>query len=140
MVAKNLLRQIRVILYRLKRQYGLKVTYTRKASPDTYDLKTGEVTRDPEVLTIRRAPVLPAREIKRFAYDLSYIAANKNFTYGALYTTKTRAVIIEKRDLPKGFAASTDDTISFEGQTYEIKEFHPAENNQSFLFIVEHLK
>lgn len=140
MVAKNLLRQIKVLLYRLKRQFGLKVTYTRKTSADTYNVTTGAVTRDLNIITIRRAPVLPAREFKRFAYDLSYIAANKNFTYGAFYTTKTRAVIIEKRDLPAGFVASTDDTISFKGQKYEIKEFHPAEDNQSFLFIVEHLK
>jgi len=133
------LREIRKIIYRLKRQYGLPVTIKR---PDelTYDLKTGATVKTFTEYNLKKVPVLPTKLLRDFAYDLSYIAANKNFTYGGYYDKDTRAIIIDKRDLPSGFFLTINDYVVFDGNQYNVKEVKLAEHNQAVLAIIEGVK
>ena len=75
MVAQNLLRQITVILYRLKRQWGQKVDVYQFVS-QTNNVETGAIQRTYNKITVRRAPVLPNEIERRAIYDLTFIAAN----------------------------------------------------------------
>jgi len=115
------LRQIRLIIYRLKRTYGTTLTLW---NPDTatHNLETGVINRTFDVLRIRRAVVLQARMIRDFEYDLSYIAANKNFTYGGFFDHRTRWIIIDGKDISSGFEPHEDMHIVISSKRYELKE------------------
>jgi len=107
------------IIYKLRRDWGLEVTLYRPIS-STQNLQTGELSRGFQVVTIKNAPVLPANLDRTFIYDLAYIAASKNFTEGAFFDRKTRSVILDVRQLPKGFEPTLDDFLVFKTQKYEI--------------------
>lgn len=111
----------KTILYRLKRQFGLQI-YLYRAIENTNDVTTGKIIRRYQIIPIRRAPVLPSREFRRFHYDLNYIQAGNNFTMGAYLDIDSKAVILDRRDLPKNFKPNLDDFIIFDYQRYDIKE------------------
>jgi len=133
---QNLLRQINLILYRLKRQWGLTVVYYQ-VKTQTHNVETGEITREYNTFTISRAPVLPNAVDRHFVYDLTYIAANNNFVEGALFDRENRNLIIDARDLPKGFEPSMDDHIEFEDQRYEMKKITALAQGRGYLLTVE---
>lgn len=132
---RNLLRQIKGIIYRLKREYGLPIIVYHRIFTDT-DRKTGVITERFQTLCIRRAAVLPNRRIRDFAYDLSYIAANKNFTYGAFFDPEDRIIIIDKDDL-KNIPLKIDDFIIFQEKQYEVKEIREAELDQGMIVLLK---
>ena len=135
MASQNVLRQISVILYRVKRQFGLSVTIYQYTS-QTNNVETGEITRNYNVLTVRRAPVLPDRIDRSFVYDLTFIAANNNFVEGGLFDRKTRVLLFDAKDLPKDFVFNNDDHIEFDDQRYEIKTIDALERKKGFLLRV----
>lgn len=114
------LRKHRGIIYKLQRDWGLEVTLYRPVS-SAQDLQTGKLSRGFQIVTIHKAPVLPADVDRSFVYDLAYIAASKNFTEGAFFDRKQRSVILEARQLPKGFEPNLDDFLVFKTQRYTIK-------------------
>jgi hypothetical protein len=95
---KNNLRQIELILYRLKREYGLPVA-VRKVTKNDSDVQTGKITSEYAVCKIKRAIRLPSDVMRTFVYDLTYVAANKNFAYGGLFDKDTKVFIIDKKDI-----------------------------------------
>ena len=120
----NVLRQIKPIVYRLKRNYGVTVTLVRLSNLQD-SIQTGKMSQTKQEITIRRAIVGPALELRDFVYDLSYIAANKNFTFGGFFDADTRIMIIDSKDLPKGFEPTMDDYVIYEDRPYQFKEVHP---------------
>lgn len=136
MTFQNVLRQIRVILYRLKRQYGLRVVIFQFVS-QTQNVETGAISRVYTSITVNRAPVLPNSIERSFVYDLTFIAANNNFVEGAFFDRKVRRVIFDAKDLPKGFVFTNDDHIEFDDQRYEILKIEALESKKGFLLIVE---
>jgi hypothetical protein len=89
---------------------------------DIYNLETGEVVRDLLEITIKRGILLPERQSVDYMYDLSFIAANKNFTYGGFFEPGERAVLIDVHDLPSAFIITPEMYIVFQSRRYEIKE------------------
>jgi hypothetical protein len=67
-----------------------------------------------------------------FEYDLSFIAANKNFTYGGFFDPSVRDVIIDSKDIPSGFEITGDMYVIFDDRRYEIKETREAENGYAW--------
>ena len=137
-MTQNVLRQISLILYRLKRQYGLKVAYYQYVS-QTNDVETGEITREYNTVSIRRAPVLPDNLDRSFVYDLTFIAANNNFVGGAFFDRHIRTLIIDAKDLPKGMKPTKDDHIEFDEQRYEILKIVTLEKKKGYLFRLQGL-
>lgn len=136
----NNLRQIKVIIYRLKRNFGLPLDFINRGAI-THNVTTGAITTPADTtISVKRAIILPTRLIRDFAYDLSYIAANKNFTYGGFFDISSRVIIIDAKDLPSGFEPSQNDHVVFEGKKHEIKEIHEAEQNTAFLMVTKELK
>lgn len=86
------------IIYALKREFGFKATLYLDTF--TLDIDTGVKVRSTEIKEIKRAIILPSDWKRKFSYDLSFIAANKNFTYGGFYDVNTRIFIIDVRDIP----------------------------------------
>ena len=97
---QNVLRQNKVVVYRLKRNYGLACRIYR---PDTdayqFNIETGRQQRQWEYIDVKRGIRLPAAIARKFVYDLSFIAANKNFTYGGFFDVDSVLFIIDRKDL-----------------------------------------
>lgn len=110
----------RDIIYTLRKN-GWPVTIYRDVT--TKNMKTGIITVvSRNVQYIKKAAVLPTREDVKFSYDLSYVAANKNFTYGGLLDVKTIIVLIDKRDLE--WELILTDYLTFNKSKYELKEIN----------------
>ena len=131
----NVQRQVSVILYRLKRNYPAAVTL-RKATANHFDLETGRVTRPQEIVDIHRATVLPERRIPDYIYDLSFIAANKNFTYGGNFSSSTRLVLIDKKDIPKHFELALGDEVIFKNKIHALKVITDTADDRGYLLTV----
>lgn len=136
MTFQNVLRQITVILYKLKRQYGLTVTYYQFTG-QTHNVETGDISRTYTTYTVRRAPVLPDNLDRSFVYDLTFIAANNNFVGGALFDRHLRKVIIDAKDLPKDFIPTLQDHVEFDGNRFEIKTISHLEKRKGYFLGVE---
>lgn len=112
---------IRNVVKSLKQRYGTSVQYQRVDSND-FDPTTGQRTIQKETWTIEKAIVSPKTGIRDFAYDLSFIAANKNFTYGAMFDPSTRLIIMDLDDLPSSLTPTVNDYLFIENNRYQIKE------------------
>jgi len=108
-------------IYRLKRMYGQQIEFVRLISI-AVNTATGvqNVTRNS--WTLQRAVVLPKVLERSFKYDLSFIAANKNFTYGALYDAGTREILIDKKDIGINFVPTMNDYLVWNQGHYKISE------------------
>ncbi len=115
----RLLKNHRQIMYQLRRNWGMEVFVYRPTR--VQDILTGRVTSGFKIHTIPHAPVLPATETRAFVYDLAYIAASKNFTEGGYFDKKQRWIILDGRELKKGFVPDLNDFVVFETRQYEIK-------------------
>lgn len=123
---RNLNRRMLQTLYMLKRQYGGCIDIYRRLGGET-DHETGIVTVEKDVITVKRAIILPAKVVRITDQTISVISANKQFVYGGSYNKGTRLFIIDRRDVPqldlKTFELTEEDWIVYDGRKYEIKEF-----------------
>jgi hypothetical protein len=131
----NNLRQITAILYRLKRNYGGEVKLRNRLYSDV-DRKTGKLDVNYDTITIRKAIILPAKAVPSFVYDLAYTAAGRNFTYGGLFGSHTRNVIVDGVDLIEDFLVKEKTEVLFEQSIHVLKDFRPTATNLSFLLTV----
>lgn len=112
--------------------YGYPVDLYRLTSSDI-NLATGRKDVRREKFSINRAIILPASMARKFSYDLSYVAANKNFAYGALYDVRSRLIIIDPIDLPVGFDIMVDDRFVFSNKSYAVKTVESIVDSFGFL-------
>lgn len=133
---QNNLREISKILYRLKRQYGLRLDYYRTSLLEQ-DVETGETLREYSKTTILRAIVLPASLDRDFVYDLTYIAANNNFVTGAFFDITKRKILLDGNDI--ALDPNLNDHVEFDGQRYEIAQIHPTAQRRAFILVVQGL-
>jgi len=130
----DLLRNHKNILYRLKRNFGLKMTVTIPIT-NSANVTTGELTRTFTTINIRRGILLPEGTSREFAYDLSYIASNKNFTYGGFFDKSKRNIILATKDL-KGNVPAENWQCQFGGDNYTVGQFTKTEDNAGYVFQV----
>ncbi len=124
----NNLRFIKQVLYTLKRDFGLPANIVWRTS-SVPNLETGKLNVSQDSVAVSRAIVLPRVLQRDFVYDLSFIASNKNFTYGGLFDKNSRKVFIDPDDLPAGFEIKIGYWIVFNGVRYEVKTVDTYEQN-----------
>lgn len=105
----------------LIREYGIPITW-QLLSSTTRDAKTGLRKTNTQDYTIRKALVLPEIVTRKFAYDLAYIAAGKNFTYGGEYDRGLVPIAVLTTDLPVGF--SNNDFVLINKQQYGVQSHY----------------
>jgi len=115
------LRMIRQTIYALNREYGRAIVIVRPTVTER-DFTEGCLEIETDKTKIRRAIVLPSAGQRDFDYDLSFIAANKNFTYGALFEKSARPIIIESKYLPKDYVIDHESHVEFDSKRWEIKK------------------
>lgn len=136
---RSQLREIRRIIYVLKRKYGLPLDLYEIQKSDV-DVKTGKKTVTKRKVAIQRAVVIPVQIDRKFAYDLSFVAANKNFTYGGFFDTGKRSVLIDKRDLPADFKINNDSKVLFKHKRYSVVSFEEFDHDQAILLTMQRLE
>ncbi|MEK0345835.1 MAG: hypothetical protein QQN65_03250 [Nitrosopumilus sp.] len=106
------------------RDYGVTVFWITLNNIAT-DLVTGDVTPDETKVKIKKAVLMPETLARKFSYDLSYIAANKNFVYGGFYDRGDGALIFLSKHLPKD--RNLNDFIEIGTNRFEVKNIliHP---------------
>lgn len=132
-------RQFRRTIYALKRQYPHAVTLCRTTN-DATNVETGEMTQTLVKVPVKRAIVLPGKEARQFLYDLSYRAADREFTYGGMFDVKTRLIIVERRDVPADFPIDENMHLVLEGNRYEVKEVHDFRPLDIIVFVATFLR
>lgn len=84
----------------------------------TFDTLTGK--RDISRCVIRfEGIVLPVQTARKFVQDIGYLAADKNFTYGALNDFNTMTILFGKDDMPDNFSPDLNGYIHFNRKRYE---------------------
>ena len=122
-------------IYKLKRRFGTAATFIRIEETGDTDYTTGVVADNYlEKKDVRNVIFLPYALSRNFSYDLSYIAANKNFTYGGLYDISASTIICDKRDL-KGFDLTLDSYVLVDCKRHEIKKIDAAYQDSTILII-----
>lgn len=128
------MRSPRFVIYDLKRQFGRNISLYRTDN-DIRDLKTGMTVADVTRRDVSRAIVLPARKIRDFVYDLSFIAANRNFTYGGLFDQNSRSIILSARDIGT-FKLDLSCWVVYDDVRWDVKELFTYERGEAFQLIV----
>lgn len=129
---RNNSHEVTKAIYTLKRTLS-KPVVLQKILTTSRDTKTGERIREIQNIPIRRVVVGDTSVLKKFVYDLSYIAANKNFTTGALFDQFDTLFIIDGKDLPKGVEVNQDSRVILDSQLYEIKSFTRTQDKRSYI-------
>ena len=113
-------------IYALKRRYGQRVIILHRISADV-DLSSGLIQDTKTEVPIQRAIVLNHALKPKFIYDIGYLAANKNFTYGGEHNQITMTVIIDKRDIPATVTLASTGEIKVNDKVYQFEncDFDP---------------
>jgi hypothetical protein len=127
---------IRDALYQMKKDYGVAIKYGVLESSNL-DMDTGLTTVTKRVYLIRKAILFPTKLQRKFVQDIAYLAANKNFTYGALFDEKTTIFIIDARDLPRGLQINMDQFLFMGHQRFMIKQAEILEHNCGWLITAQ---
>ena len=122
------------ILYSLKHMFGQEIEIVWQSS-NTRNLETGIKTVAKDSVMVRRGIVLPSKIKTSFSYDLAFIAAAKNFTYGALFDETRRRFIFDRSDLPSGFEIKTHYYLVVGGVRYDVEQVEEFEQNSGYLVI-----
>jgi hypothetical protein len=126
-------RHIQKVLYALKKEYGFGVTFYNIDS-ENVDYKIGTRASNTEYLLVKKTIILPRNLTTKFEFDLTYIAAGKNMTYGGLYQTGIRKLIVDRRDVGD-FEIRVDGYFTWEGKRYQIAEVEDFELNTGWLIV-----
>lgn len=127
---------VKQIVYKLKRQYG-QIAILRRQHAGSKDYTTGVSSLTTTDYTIKKAILLPVKTRVQFSYDLAFIAANKNFTYGGMYDRNIRTVIIDAKDIP--IIPQTNDEVIFGNDKYIVLEITNALDNDAYILITKGL-
>lgn len=126
----NQLRFIRDTLYDLKRRYGEVVDFIRIVS-STVDRETGDKIVVKSGLRVNRCIVLNSYELRKFVYDLSFIATNKNFTYGGFFDQTQRDFIVDAVDI--NYEPLQGQYLVYDGTRFDIHQVQRFEGRTGYL-------
>ena len=124
---------VRRILYKLKRNYGYALDLYKILST-TENVETGAKTVNRVRHHLRKAVILTPAELKRqYQYDMSYVAVNQRFSYGAFYDTEALFLIIDCNDLPRGLELTLEDFAIYKHKRYNFDKVEPLEQNLAIM-------
>jgi hypothetical protein len=123
---------------RLKQRYGVPIDLYRPTT-NTIDTKTGKVNRSYTIIHVAKAIILPTKINRDFDYDLSFVAANKNFTFGAHFDRGLVTACVEFKDL-LGIRPQIDDHVMYLGRKWELKQVNEWADAQCYELILQETK
>lgn len=133
------LRFLSSVLLKLKQEFGEPLSILVTAD-ETTDFETGAITTVNTEHKVKRAIEVPEGSGRKFAYDIAFLAANKNFTYGGNYDINSKVVLVHSRDLPKTYTPSLDNVINFRSKPYRITKIDELALNQGWIFTIKNVE
>ena len=116
-------RHIEKSLYKLRNDYGINKIGWYHTVSSTTDFTTGNLDPTVSRFLIKRAIALPAVDMRKFAYALSFLgAAGPQFSYGGYFDVNDIVLIIRMKDLPSDFVRDADDFIIIDHRKYNIQK------------------
>ncbi len=112
---KNKLIYFGNVIYALSKDYGFKCNLYRPS--ETIDIKTGRKIIIRTRYSIKKGIFLPSQLYRDFNY--SRLFGNDN-QFGGLFDATQRAILINKKYLPKGFKIEVTDYIVMDHIRYEM--------------------
>jgi hypothetical protein len=122
---------IRRALYSLTRRYGAPGDIYRTTTSTTNN-ETGVITSERIVVRVRRMIRLPDTRSRQFAYDIAFLAANKNFTYGGTSDQGQRDFIVLGTDIGT-FKPTMGDWIVHDSKRWNVEKVEELDYHQGFL-------
>lgn len=121
------------LIYTLKQKWGKKAEYYRRVSSvGQVNLETGKVDSTITCYTIRHLIVTSPKVITKFEYDIGFLAANKNFTYGGFYEPGDLIAIVAYSDLPPT-DIQMEDYFYIGNKKYNLQRFQIIENGVGWI-------
>ena len=129
-------REIRALLYRVKRKWGTPGDlYKVATAAPNYD--TGTVGISLTKYHFRELISVSVQFIHKFEYDIGFLAANKNFTYGGFYQPGDRVAIIDGMD---GLQIEMTDYFFINGLRYDPQKIERLDYNAGWFLHLRHTK
>jgi hypothetical protein len=132
-------RSQRLNLYTLRRTYGVPADLY-KVTVGAPDFDTGKSNTSRVKYAIPEFITFDAKYSRKFDYSLTYLAANKNFAYGAIYEIGDRIGIIDGAFLPTGHVIDEHDYVIYDGRRYDFQSIHRLDGDLGFILHMRHLK
>lgn len=123
-------------LYRLLMKNGKFITFYRK-NTSSANYSTGVKIVDRDYWNIKKVLILPGPSKRDFVYDLSYIAANKNFTYGGFFTAGQKVIVVRRIDMP--FKPSQEDWFVYQNVRLNVQIVTEYDEMECFVIDVKAL-
>lgn len=111
---------IRRLLYAFRQQWGTTFDYIQILTSEVDD-RTGTRAISRKYFPLP-AVLLPQQTLRKFIQDIGYLAANKNFTYGALNDYNTLRLLVSSEDKPADLHFDLNGYITHQGRRYERKQ------------------
>lgn len=115
-------RAVKRILYAFRRIHGVPADLY-KVTVGTPDYETGNLGVSRTKVSLPQVITGSVDLMKKFEYDLGYVKANSNFTYGATFETGDRVAIIDGCYL-NGYSIQQKDYIVYDTTRYDMVKIH----------------
>ena len=126
-------RKIIEYLYPLMQEQGHPITYTVLSSYAP-NYRTGDLKYTLTEHSLPRAITWSVVQAQKFEYDLAFVAANKNFTYGGFFTVGDRALILS--DPP--FTPSFRDFFVYNSKRYNVHKIQELDDAAGYILSARH--
>lgn len=130
---RTLAKEGKRLIYTLKQKWGKKAEfYKRLSEVGQVNIETGEVTSTITCHVMKHLIVTSPKVITKFEYDIGFLAANKNFTYGGFYEPGDLIAIVAWSDLPQT-DVKMEDYFYIGNKRYNIQRFQIIENGVGWI-------
>lgn len=124
-----------LVLYALERKWGV-LAALYKVTAVTPNLDTGATAVTCTKYAIPKLITHGIEWSQKFEYDLSFLAANKNFAYGGLYTPGDRIAVI--RNTMGITAIEMKDYLVHDGKRYEMQQIEALDYQAGWILRLRH--
>ena len=131
-------RFIRNTLYKFKRDYGTDLRYIMIEHSE-FQTDSGERKLTKQVFYFT-AILLPTTLLRKFVQDIGYLAADKNFTYGALNDYASTSFVIMEEDFPDGLKPDLNGYVIHDEQRFEKVQIVALEHGVGHLLLAKTVK
>lgn len=113
-----------------------------ETSPEDHsvDYDTGLISGTETVHKVSRPIIVPAENNLISVMDQSYFLANRSFTLGGQFTRSRVAILIDLRDLPRGFKLTTNHKVMIGDDEYSVKNPNTDITNTYYYAVIERVR
>lgn len=122
-------------IYAFEREYGKQFLLVEIEHVGS-NLSTGQNVIDKKVTPVKGV-TLPQTLARQFFYDVGYLRANSNFTYGGLDDHYDTWILVRRRKLPVNFNPDLNNEILFENKRYDKVKIEMLADGAAYIFKIK---